>query len=110
MLLTTYIQNPLVIAIAIGKYDKEPSEPEVDDCVFPNLDAIENDIKNITDAILGELVDHNNVNLQKLLKEFKESNNILTKLIVYNEESVVIGTFVLLCFIFRQVSNNFVLY
>ena len=51
-LLTTYIQNPLVIAIAIGKYHKIPTDPDVADCVFNNLDAIENDIKNIN-ALFG---------------------------------------------------------
>ena len=99
----TFNQYLIQIEICLN-YEKKEFFPFIDNY------CTENDIKNITDAILGELVDHNNVNLQKLLKEFKESNNILTKLIVYNEQSVVIGMFVLLCFIFRQVSNNFVLY
>ena len=43
--LTTYINNPMVIAIAIGKYDK--SHSFMKDYDFPNLNAIDNDIKNV---------------------------------------------------------------
>ena len=43
--LTTYIHNPMVIAIAIGKYNK--SHSFMKDYTFPNLDAIDTDIKNI---------------------------------------------------------------
>ena len=45
--LAIFIKNPLVISIAIGKYDKIPSESEIDDTMFCNLEGIENDIKNM---------------------------------------------------------------
>ena len=46
--LTVYIRNPLIISIAIGKYDKVPTDSEIrGDGMFPNLIGIENDIKNI---------------------------------------------------------------
>ena len=43
---TTYINNPLVIAIAIGKYDQNNENPEINGIV-QNLVSIDNDIKNI---------------------------------------------------------------
>eukprot|EP01084_Bolivina_argentea_P161751 281546_1 len=48
-LLTTYIKNPLVIAVAIGKYNKSGNNEDVElkDMDFQELTAIDNDIKNI---------------------------------------------------------------
>ena len=56
---------------------------------------------------MSELVDHNNVNLNKLMQESQESNNnILTKLIVYNDQSVVNGTVSLYIYIYIFVCLN----
>ena len=46
--LTQYISNPMIISIAIGKYDSKPKKELVEDVgYFRNLDGIENDIKNV---------------------------------------------------------------
>ena len=71
-LLTTYINNPMVIAIAIGKYDKNPKKSELPGLVFGNLDAIDNDIKNITSLVGDTLLNY------QLFPEYNINDKIRT--------------------------------
>ncbi len=44
---TLPVTNPMVISIAIGRYDKQPDNPDID-AELPNLDEIRIDIDNVT--------------------------------------------------------------
>ena len=44
---TTFIYNPLIIAIAIGEYDRNPTESQIPGHKFRNLESIDQDIKNL---------------------------------------------------------------
>ena len=53
--LTTFIGNPLIIAVSIGEYDKDPSNPDITHLQFPDLTSIDKDIKNLMELFVDTL-------------------------------------------------------
>ena len=100
-LMTTYIQNPLVLCIAIGKYDHMVDGKEVNG-YFPNLDAIDNDIKNLV-TLFGmdlnyRIIPNYDINQQiktewtkkEILNLFQDTAEDLDKLVKNNEHDGLI--------------------
>ena len=46
-LLTTFINDPLVITLGIGQYDKFSENPDIQNTVYPDLRAVDIDMKNM---------------------------------------------------------------
>eukprot|EP01084_Bolivina_argentea_P232502 391856_1 len=91
--MTTYIHNPLVIAIAIGKYDKHPKNSEVSGYIFNDLNAIDIDIRNIV-QFFGGILKYKilpKYNIKRKIKTYwkkKEVINLLKKQGKYLDQAV----------------------
>eukprot|EP01084_Bolivina_argentea_P259599 438073_1 len=72
------LQNPLIVSLAIGVYDEEPSEPEIDG-YLADLNGIEVDIKNIA-SMFKEGLNYTlcpDYNQQKGIKQYWTKQEII---------------------------------